>query len=411
LRKYKAKPKYLNWDWDGSSDIRYAKNTHMSKNPKFKLILSLFGLLLAAGGLYPILNIDRSFPILDEGHYVGSISGITSTFKTLSDKNKQYSLYIERKKNPNSMLIVAFINDWHPQTIVLEKNDKEKPSPIEVKHKEEFYSLVGSGKNNVFTGSVKTKGKKIGSWNLKKISDSELLAGSNSEKFKLAEWLQLKGKYYSIKEQEIKIQKEIENQQIQVASLSEALKQEKLLSEKAKEQITILEEEIKTQSEKKKAINSKLLSKVKNLEQTKRINKTGRAIDLARRVSKRETQWYLVNWGSSNGPSASTEEEIARSMNIDYRKVKGKLAKSEEYLRIKKELENEKIQIRELKQLALEGSGQGTHSQENYGQENYGQDTYGQQETIQKQNIENQRINKKRNKSSKPWWEKWDSVF
>lgn len=345
-----------------------------------KISLFLAGILPIAVIAYLLIPEVKTFPIIGEGYLSGTISGIAPR------PENTYSLFLEKVKDKDELIAIVFIQNWEPQVISLELDESAKAPallPLRIDYAESTYSLTGSQKGKGYAGLVRSKGRKVGRWTIQS-ADLAPPQGHQAKNMQLSKWLQLKGKYYSLQEQYKQILDEVKIHSAEVTLLSKILESKDELEDAASNEIQTLGTKLKEKKVEKAKLVKNVEDRARSLEQLTRITRRGRTIELARRVAKRENKWYLVNWGDSSN-AAISEEELAERMNVDIRKLSGKLSQSEEYLKLKGSIAVERRKIRELQNMINERQQMKEERQ------------------IQKQ--------KGPRRPETPWWEKWDTLF
>lgn len=306
-------------------------------------VVCLLGFLV-----FLLLRGRASFPALPTGAYSGFISGTSSRTATF---------YAERIRSSNAFLFVIFAEGWKPQIVFGElqpaaASSEERFYPLTIKNEQgREYVLRGSGKQDGFKGKVRSGKETLGSWSLERLPN-EKLHDDFSRSFnmtQLKQWLEYKGRYYELARNDAEVERAIKDKHDKLAKLNNYVSEEQSLRERAKERRNQLRRRIKELRQTNQAKTDELNRAVGELEQLVRITRRGRAIELARRVAKRENKWYFVNWEKGQDLS-SMEEQLAQESGIDSQKLETSVKRAQEVHALRAQIEQEKQRIYELQE-------------------------------------------------------------
>ena len=326
-----------------------------------------------------------SFPALSVGAYVGRMSGVTEK------KNEFVSLYVERIGSARALLFVVFDEGWKPQIVPLVSTQGSTgPSdPITIAVGERQFILQGTEGHNEFSGTVISADGAHGVWSLQPISNEQLrkdITASESG-FDFNQWIALRSTHRAKTREKELLEHTIADRSDKQEKLEKYVSEEKGLRVRAQERREQLEGETTNRLEKEKQMEQEVRNSARDLEQLIRITKRGRAVELARRVSKREDKWYLVNW--QKGEDFSTvEESLAEKMNVDLRRLKENVRRAEELNALKNTIEKEHDKIVKL-EILLQERSEGAKRPPEHGRP----------------------TPKAEPDPERPWWKSWDSMF
>ena len=317
-----------------------------------KLIIIIALCLLLGGALFyfiraRLLNSElaKGFPLLLPGAYVGTIEFTTG-------KNKQSSsLYVERLRDGNTLLFVAFLNDFQPQTIFPQKlspivvGQQERVRPVSLVWKEARLVLSGREQAGSFKGIVKLDGDSSGEWFIRRMTPEETISTSlGGEEEKILIWLKAKERLRKYSLEETALSKELSLTTEKVQILDEALGDKQSLQSRSVQRRKQLEENFVTLKSEREKSAAELESLVNSLDLLTRITKRGQAVSLERKILQRETRWYNVHWQKEEDTQELSEEESG----IDMAKLENAVRKARETKSFIREKEDELQKIKEL---------------------------------------------------------------
>jgi hypothetical protein len=318
---------------------------------KFKIAAFLVTFALLGSIIYIYLESQNSFPALSTGKYVGTISGISTTT----------TFYVEQLGGTNNLIFVVFHPQFIPQTITMTKNyslirskrvspDKIPLYPIELVFNDSTFILTGRERGSGYSGHVWQGNKKSGSWLLRKISDNEISFGIDAlarSSLDLEEWLQAKIQYIGTQSDLNNLTSSFKDRKEYGDKLREYVISDELLRERAAKRRAMLKDEIQIAQESHKKTNQSVAALVKDLELLERITRRGKVISAARRMSKRESNWYLANWRAEED-QAWIEEFFDASHGMDFKQFNEAVKKAEEAQSLINEAAKERRLIGEL---------------------------------------------------------------
>jgi len=258
--------------------------------------------------------------------------------------------------------------------------------PVAVNHHNISYALVGSARGNMFKGSVFCGKEKCGAWTLSSISVSDLrqMSPLPADEFDLREWLRLKGSNSRLSEELDTVSASTADNKDRQEKLKKFLSEQDLLKSRAAERKEGLLAEITSTSSRLEVKQNEVKQLERELDQLSRITRRGQAIELERRVAKREAKWYQVNW-QAGADLSSIEENLAQKMNVDLLKLRANVKKAAEVRALKNQIAQERAQIAKLQHAAEENAKPPQRRVPERGEE--------------------------RREQPRPWWQRWDSVF
>ena len=355
---------------------------------------SVFLAALGLGVLFLIIRQHRaqSFPFLLPGAYQGEISGVGRNNSASS------TFYVERFKNSYSLLLIIFQEGWKPLIIAAEQSSArplgltflspmEVFKPLSIKSGDKTLVLTGSGSSRNFSGEVISEGKKLGAWSLRSIAAKDLRHPSpiKPEKVNFQDWLGLLGKYLLMRQEAASLNTAINSKEEFEKQLSAFLADKTLMQQKSAEYKTEAQALIKMASARNETKSNEVKQLAREVDQLARITRRGQAVELARRVAKREAKWYQVYWQAAADLSGF-EQSLAEKMNVDLLKLRSNVKKASEIQTLKAQIAEERSQIAQL-QNTYEEKVKAASSQPSPGENN------------------------REAPSSRPWWKKWDSMF
>jgi hypothetical protein len=366
----------------------------MSKQKGFQFKFVPFATVLIAGAvsfvIYLVLNQAQSFPTLPVGTYTGRMSGTTV------NENEFVTIYAERLAGADALLIVVFDEGWQPKVLPIQWNrpnadlrEKEAAGikPIELSKGKLTYVLQGTENAGKFSGEVVAGHGGRGVWSLEPASASSLRQSAlpKDTLFNFQAWLTGKGRYRLDLEEEAALDVYIGEKEARLEKLRAYVAEEEELRARSEKRRADLEAKLEGLTEKREQKMLELTSFARELQQLNRITRRGRAIELARRVAKRENKWYLVNWQQGMDLSA-VEESLAVKMKVDLRKLNVQSARALEIEKLRNSVLQEQVKVRKLQNLYNERLRGGPRK-------------------------ENKEKDENKNQEKAPWWKRWDTVF
>jgi hypothetical protein len=208
---------------------------------------------------------------------------------------------------------------------------------------------VGKLKEGSLGGKILQGELEKGTWSIKLnpelVSRYDLI--SQYPTLNISKVLSAKATYQSILAKQGEVRSSISKAEGREKLLEKYVADGKELRKRANSRRDDLEKKVLALKETRKEKLKQLRRHVRELEQLMRITGKGRAVDLARRVAKRENKWYLVNWQVGSDTSA-IEESIAEELGVNLRKLQKNYKKAKEYEDLKMVISEEKRKIREL---------------------------------------------------------------
>ena len=358
------------------------KNTSWMRNVLRKSIFHIISLLGVLILLVVFLQKKRThyFPDIAEGSYSGTIDGIESLGTSSS------TIYVERGSDASKLLLLVFRHGWESQEIdfvYTPGGQDRKILPLTLSDRDSTYKLHGVKGEVGYSGTVVKGESAVGSWSLKPLKRDELNSdiSTTSLNFDFPSWRLLKAQVSELSLKDSILSTRLEENRRRHDKLAEYVLEERSLRKRSSLRRAQLSQKVEQLREERKAKRKVVKDSVSKLEQLTRITRRGRAVELARRVAKRENKWYQVNW-QQGADVSSLEQSFADRMNLDLRRLKGSLSKVNEYLSLKNKIAEERRRIRAL-----------------------------QLEEREKMQEKPEEENPEFEKERRPWWKRLDSVF
>lgn len=252
---------------------------------KAKKLILIFLLLGVSYYFYREFK-KNSFPGLELASYEGSISGFQ---KNLDQKS---SIYIERIKGAAVLLVYLFIEGSEPKLINYTKNADGSYKKLKLRHDGESYFLVGG--SGGLRGEVYKNKTKVGEWELRKRTNS-IFKELEKEGGDLSRLVLNKARHQSLKEEFDRVSKEYKERSKEFVKLKSLISDRKALAVYAKEKREELDEELKQALGDQEELDNEVEEEYQKLLYKRRISKTGRAIETARKIQKREEAEFLAS--------------------------------------------------------------------------------------------------------------------
>ncbi len=341
-----------------------------------------FAIILVVASLGALLLLFRqraeSFPALPTGAYVGTISGLdekTESGKTVeinakagSEKEQgenaittnAHTLYIEKIGGAHALIAVVFADEWKPQVVPITwqfggESSKEKGSLNPISLQTSSYSLLlsGSATRDGFRGEVRRDNKIVGTWQLAAIppgalKEKQIKLPTN---FDLRAWLRAKAQRDDLAQRLDSIQGNNRSQDEKKEKLTHFISDKDALQERSRSRREQLQAELSKISQQRTKSTQDLKESIASLGVLHRTSRRGQAVELARRIARRENRWYAARWGADGDP-ALVEEQLAQQDGIDPRKLQAGFKKAQETQRLLASIENERIRISQIKEQA-----------------------------------------------------------
>lgn len=321
---------------------------------KYLILLSLLIAIIIGGFFLFKSKNENSFPNFSGGTYVGVISGLGP------DSLDEYPFYVEKFDKSNNLLVVIFSAKWRPQVISLKPNSLlgdyssiiNSFSPISLSNGENSFQLYGNKTRNSLTGEVISSSGEKGHWTLEEINSDKIKLSPNPE-FDLKSWLALKVKHQKLSTEINSILSNLQLQENKFQKISKLVDEDgQVLKEKSKNKRDSLSSEINKVAEERKQLTQQTNQSLSDLSLLSRMKKRGQAVELARRISAKENDWFNISWGNIANP-AVLEEQLAEQENIDLEKLNEKYKKVLEVEQLNQNILDEESKIATLeRQLA-----------------------------------------------------------
>ncbi len=319
------------------------------KTKIFLLILVLIGF-----GALAYLRFEslQSFPAVASGHYLGTISGFESS--------EPHTLYWEMPEASNTLLAIIFRDRFQPQAIKLEQGKPQTSflpfrgktglAPVVIEDSSVHYSLSGQVESGTIGGRVQGSDGSYGRWVVKPVTEENLDRDTAEMKrisFPLTDWLSYKAQVLEVQRNLKKVKETLKEKQQYAGKLDKFVTEGALLRDRASTRRDVLKGELEQVISKHKETNNQVQALVDELDLLTRISKQGQSIVLARRVSNRETKWYLAHWGVAED-QAGLEEFFGQGVQVNLRELDLAVKRSLEIRSLLNEIQTERQRIREL---------------------------------------------------------------
>jgi hypothetical protein len=328
-----------------------------SQVPK-RLMVSVGFIVLAALAVVVLATLTTSnqgFPVLAPGMYVGTLelAGPVSTPPSQKSIPQKSTLFIEKRQQQNSVLVVVLRQGFQPTAVPLfyHPGQTQEDSPkyfqsLEFELDNRRIRLSGSLSGNESIGAIKENNAVVGSWRLRPLSEAENRLQIRSDMPQ--EWLISKGTHRLRQEELELLQKRNLTLSNRVIRLSALATSPESLQKGRQSYATELQTELTSLRETHENYASRIAELVREINQLERITLAGQVATLARRVSSREDKWYGVNWADAQSADAD-EQRAAEAMGIDLRSLSQQIARAQEIQNLRSEIAVEQSKIRKLR--------------------------------------------------------------
>ena len=290
---------------------------------------------------------ERSFPKLSERAYIGELVGLRP--------GESARLYIENIEADGSQLWILFDEAWQPQIFQPKLlSDELSTNPIydvvQLSQGDLTFSFYGKAKGAQATGAFESSDGRHGSWRLSALSSEEMsrfIDAGQSSSLDLERWLDVKGEYRFLDTHLKDLQREQGDKRARAEQLKTVLlDRDVLLSRSGLKQKQFTKELEESRAEDKE-VEQQRSQHLSELKLAGRISKEGKAIELSRRLVKRELKWYLANWGAKEDDSALAELE-GQNLEFDVERLGAEYRHAVSIKQILDQVAAEKAQIAEL---------------------------------------------------------------
>lgn len=304
----------------------------------FLVLLCLFFILAGCG--------SRGFPEIASGSYTGEISSV------VKGSQQTFSFYAERLGSDSSMLFVVFAEGWSPQVVTAsapnEGEKEKKKGPVRLTAEGQYYVLTGGPSGDGYSGEVETADGRRGKWTLNPVpaqfkQDRSLQIANFDPK----EWIAVKSRFNMVRDELSSLKLSFEQEMSKHEKLERFVKDEDVLRDRSRSRKDALATELNRITEQRKKSTQDLKDALGGLSMLHKYTKEGQAIELNRKIARRENKWYSINW-ASGGSAENVEEELAAQEQIDLKKLNAAVKRAEEVHRLQVEAEQEQEKIREL---------------------------------------------------------------
>ncbi|MFN8389989.1 MAG: hypothetical protein U0136_06840 [Bdellovibrionota bacterium] len=310
--------------------------------------LGIAALCAALAWFFLLAPKGKSFPMLREGTYVGTIIGLDGSPPTGT------GVYAERIAGTNSLLVVLFASGWTPQAVELKPQSKGGDfRPLAVTYHGQSYTLSGSGSGDQFAGELAGAGGTRGTWSLQSIASASLKAPKTTmSDADLKSWLQAKVTYNTAKDELVSLKSTHEQEASKFEKLTRFVQDENVLKDRSRSRIDELESEINRVAAERKKSTQDLKNALNDLSLLTKTTKRGQVVDLNRRIQRRENKWFGINWSSEAADSdsaAGLEADLAEKEQVDLRKLNSEVKRAEEIRKLQTTIAQEQSRIEQLR--------------------------------------------------------------
>ncbi len=290
-------------------------------------------------------QLSLGFPVLLPGAYVGTLE------MALGDGKVNSTLYVERLREGTTLLFVAFVKDFQPQTIFPQRltstfsQTLERYRPVVIQWPGAILTLSGVEEKSGYQGMIRVGSDKVGNWTLRRMLPSEVSTvslGENEEQILL--WLRARERLRKAGVERDTIQTELNSTEERVKTLERALGDKNALQARSANRQKELETELTHLRENQEKSGRELESLSNSLDLLARITKRGQTVTLERRILQREARWYNVNWQGEEENQELSEEDTG----IDQAKLELAVRRARETKSFLREREEEKKRIQQL---------------------------------------------------------------
>ena len=299
--------------------------------------------IAGAGALLSVLlwPAKPSFPPIANGVYFGELRG------TDGKPESHVPIYVESIAKTSSLLVVPLeigvSPELHPLVPLEGRSDRNEP--IVVRLKSTSVTLAGRAESDGFAGTIEP----LGTWELHPLNPKTLRENTTllQTSVELPRWLKVKAQSAVSSTELQQLRETFTREKDRLKGLEDLLGNEKLLKEKSQARREALASEISLVTEKKRKLAEDLRSSLDNISVLHRIRLDGQAIEVARRILKREERWFDGNAGGETGDE-SLEEQLAANDKVDMQNLNAAAKKAEEIQQIRRSLAEEQSQLQIL---------------------------------------------------------------
>ncbi|RMG40519.1 MAG: hypothetical protein D6719_10735 [Candidatus Dadabacteria bacterium] len=300
-----------------------AKEISLKKRimPHLLAVLALAALL--SGSFLFWLDMQQRFPALPAGSYSGSLQGLKAFGKKGSVR-----FYIERSAGSKDIFTVFLDNKWRPALVRIIPKGADKQSnpwwyPLTISGSGITLRFVGNKVGeNTFSGIVtEIESGREGTWQLKKLSDSDGIGLAREEHGFVETWLALKKELRQIQAANLRYEKLIPAQQQEIEKLTAFITEGSKLKERAETKYNELKNELRKLRRQTAAKSKEMIELERQLILAQKVTKRGRLVELSRKSLEREARWIETMLRSA-GADSTPEFERAYERALEVMSVK-----------------------------------------------------------------------------------------
>ena len=271
---------------------------------------------------------------------------------------QELTIYAERLGNANSILFVVFSPDWKPQVLSLRPLSPSAGSdspvkPLLLRQGDFSLMLTGSQSGSTFSGEVDPGNEYLGQWSLRPLSADEL---RQSKKVSLPnmdtkEWLIKRLEQFQLETELQRLQSEQRDQNEKVTRLERFLTNGEVLKDRSETRRSEISDELNKLSASRKKSTTELRSAMDDLGMLQRATERGQAVELARRIARRENKWFAVKWGDVQ-ENELTEDQLAERDKIDPVKLQVAAKRAYEIEHLRQTIADERAKLEQIEREA-----------------------------------------------------------
>lgn len=305
------------------------------------LLVGLFSFLVSY-----LIERGQSFPDLAIGTYAGSIEA--------PDDQGPLTLFIERLASKPAIVISVFGLGVMPQAVALEpltdnpSNSIGAFKPVSFLLGDDTLTLSGSLDGSEASGIARSRAGRSLRWLVRASSSSSAMPLSERLLDDLQDWVDTRAMYQSLQKEFAQIQQELTEAGERKQRLQTLIEQEEVLKKRALTRREALSKELAQLIEAHRKEQQDVEKLIAEMGVVNRVSSTGRAVENARRISRRENKWYLANWSDEQDANALSEY-LAQNSKVDLAKLQEAYSRALEVLRLLKEHDQEVSRIAELR--------------------------------------------------------------
>lgn len=282
-----------------------------------------------------------SFPVLATGIYFGEIRGAEGK------PDSRIPIYVESISKTSSLLVVPLEAGVAPELHPLAPlpGSSDRCEPVVVRLSTGSVTLTGSRSGSSYSGTIEPSG----TWSLSPLDTKRLRENTSAlqASVELPRWLRVKAQAAASTGELAQLRDAFNQGKDRLKGLDNLLGNEKTLKERSQARREELASEINAVTAKKRKLAEDLRGALDDLSVLHRVRVDGQAVEVARRILKREERWFDGNSGSDQEDD-SLEEQLAANDKVDLQKLNLAAKKAEEIQQLRRALAEEQSQVQIL---------------------------------------------------------------